>query len=76
MGLSSDQLNVTILNLIQRMEKIVSVLKNARFSGKGRQSLHTCIYVMRICKMLISYVKLDHTLYSINYGIVSVKLSS
>jgi hypothetical protein len=24
---------------------------------------------MTICKMLISYVKLDHTLYSINYGI-------
>ena len=76
MGLSSDQLNVTILNLIQRMEKIVSVLKNVRFSGKGRQSLHTCIYVMSICKMFISYVKLYHTLYSINYGIVSVKLSS
>ena len=27
------------------------------------------IHVMRIGKMLISYVKLDHMLYSINYGI-------
>ena len=26
------------------------------------------IYVMRIRKMLISYVRLDHTLYLINYG--------
>ena len=25
------------------------------------------IHVMRICKMLISYIRLDHTLYSINY---------
>ena len=25
-------------------------------------------HVMRICEMLISYVRLDHTLYSINYG--------
>ena len=24
---------------------------------------------MKICKMLISYIKLEHTLYSINYGI-------
>ena len=38
-----------------------------RFSGKGGQSLH--IYtIMRIRKMLISNVRLDHTLYSINYG--------
>ena len=48
------------------MEKNFSFLKNARFSGKGRQSLH--IYVMRIHKMRISYVRLDHTLYSINHG--------
>ena len=49
------------------MEKIISILKNDSFPGKGRESLHI-IHVMRICKMLISYVKLDHTLYSINYG--------
>ena len=30
----------TVLNLILRMEKKFSILKNARFSGKGRQSLH------------------------------------
>ena len=60
---------VTILNLILRMEKKISILKDARFSGEGRQSLHIIIYVMRIRKMLISYVTLDHTLYSINYGI-------
>ena len=29
---------------------------------------HSYIYVMRIRKMLISYVRLNHTLYSINYG--------
>ena len=42
-------------------------LKNVRFSGKGSQLLHIYIYihVMKICKMLISYV---HTLYSIKYG--------
>jgi hypothetical protein len=38
--------------------KKISILKNVRFSGKVRQPLH--IYVR---KMLISYVKLDHTLY-------------
>ena len=38
------------------------------FSGKGCQSLH--IHVMRIRNILISYVKLDHTLYSINYGML------
>ena len=26
------------------------------------------MHIMRIRKILISYVKLDHTLYSINYG--------
>ena len=42
-------------------------MKNVRFSG---QSLHSyCIIsIIRIRKTLISYVKLDHTLYSINYG--------
>ena len=30
----------TILNLIERMKKkVISILKNTRFSGKGRQSL-------------------------------------
>ena len=29
---------ITVLNLIQRMEKIL-ILKTARFSGKGRQLL-------------------------------------
>ena len=53
-------------------KKIISILKNARFSGKGRQSLHIIIIIniMRICKNRISYVRLDHTLYSINYGII------
>ena len=54
----------TVLDLILRMEKKISILKNARSSGKGRQSLHN-INVMRICKMCI---KLDHALHSINYG--------
>ena len=49
------------------MEKIISILKNVQFSGKGCQLLHI-IYVMRIRRMLILHVKLDHTLYSINYG--------
>ena len=40
------------------------VLKNARFSGKGRHVSHR-YYITRIRKTLISY---DHTLYSINYG--------
>ena len=30
----------TVLNLIQYMEKLIAILKNARFSGKVRQSLH------------------------------------
>ena len=47
-------------------------MKNARFSGKGRQSA-PYVYVMRIRKMLISYVRLDHTLYSINYGILCLR---
>ena len=40
-------------------EKIISILKNMRFSGKGRQLL---IY-KRYENPLISYVKLDHTFY-------------
>ena len=63
-GLCVNEIHSTVLNLILHMEKIISILKNVRFSGKGRQSLH----VVRICKMLISYIKLDHTLYLINYG--------
>ena len=47
-------------------KKIISILKNVCFSGKGCQSLH--INVMRIRKMLISRIKLDHALYSINYS--------
>ena len=35
-----------------------SFLKNTRFYGKGLQAPYK--YVMKICKMLISYVKLDH----------------
>ena len=39
-----------------------------RFSGKGRQSLNVIIiHIMRIRKILISYVRLDHTLYSVSY---------
>ena len=55
---------LTVLNLILRMEKKISILKNARFSVN--RSIY--IHVMRIRKMLISYVRLDHMLYSINYG--------
>ena len=60
---SSFSLNcITVLNVIQRMEKNV---KNARFLVKvvNRSIMH----VMRIHTILISYVKLDHTLYLINY---------
>ena len=37
-----DHLLPYVINLILRMEKnfFFSILKNARFSGKGRQSLH------------------------------------
>ena len=46
-------------------EKLISNLKNVRFSGKGRQSLtYTCKCYEN--KMLISCIKLDHVLYSIN----------
>ena len=36
----------------------------ARFSGQGRQLLHIYTFLESI-----SYIKLDHTLYSIKYGI-------
>ena len=39
------------------------------FSGKVRQSLHIITKLMRIHKKLISCMRLDHVLYSINYGI-------
>ena len=51
------------------MEKIN--FEKRAFSGKGRQSLRPYINVMKIRKMLIYCVKLDHALYSINYGMVS-----
>ena len=39
-------------------------MKNVCFSGKGRQLLiYYIIHIMRI-----RYIRLDHTLYSINYG--------
>ena len=38
-GSAKHQKKNTVLNLILRMEKIVSILKNVHFSGKGRQSL-------------------------------------
>ena len=50
-----------ILYLISNRMHGKSILKNAHFSGKGHQSLHaSCINVMRIRKMLIHCVKLDH----------------
>ena len=35
-------MHITVLNLTLRMKK-KSILKNERFSGKGRQSLHNNI---------------------------------
>ena len=55
------------LNLINTKYGKKINFEKMHFSGKGRQSI--CIHVMRIHKMLISYIKLDHTSYSINYGI-------
>ena len=51
------------------MEKNNFNFENARLSGKNHQSLHI-YYVMRIRTMQVkfSYVRLDHTLYSINYS--------
>ena len=40
------------------------IFQNVRFSGKGRQSL-----IYECYENLIYCVKLDHALYSINYGI-------
>ena len=58
----------TVLNLILCMEKNNNFnFEKCALSGKGRQSLHI-VHIMRIRKKLISYVRLDHTLYSINYG--------
>ena len=42
-------------------------MKNAHFSGKGRQSFH--VYTLwEFLKINANYVKLDNMLYSINYG--------
>ena len=46
----------------------MKILKNHAISGKGRQSLHIIINIMRIRERLISYVKLDH--YSIRISTV------
>ena len=56
----------TVLNLIQRMEKSnnFNVEKCMFFC----QSPHIYVNIMRIRKMLISCVELDHALYLINYG--------
>ena len=48
---------ITVIILIQHnMLKKISILTFARFSGKGRQSLIN----LKLTRMLISYVKLDH----------------
>ena len=58
----------TVLNLILHMEK-----NNFNFEKRtlfwSRSSIASYIHVMRIHKMLISYVRLDHTSYLVNYGI-------
>ena len=54
----------TVLNLV--LHKKINFEKLALFWW--RSSIAPYIHVMRICKMLISYVRLDHTLYWINYG--------
>ena len=36
----SEMLLVSSNTVLNRMEKIISILKNACFSGKGRQSCH------------------------------------
>ena len=47
----------------------ISILKNVRFLVMVvNRSIY--MYIVRICKMLISCVKLDHALYSINYGML------
>ena len=59
---------VTILNLILRIEKKkkISILKNAHLLVKVVS--RSIDKRMRFRKMLIYCVKLDHALYSINYG--------
>ena len=44
-------------------------MKSVHFSGKGRQLIHNII-INVIKVMLISCIKVDHALYSINYGIL------
>lgn len=62
---SEDLFLIIVLNVIERMKKkIILILKNARFSDKGCQSLLIIINVTRIRKKLISHVKLDHTFLS------------
>ena len=50
------------------MKKIISILKNMYFSGEGRQSPQIYTSWEFIKFVLISYVELNHALYSINYG--------
>ena len=59
-----DCITYTVLNLILHMEKN-SILKNACFSA-----IAPYINIIRIRKMLIYCVMLDHALYLINYSIV------
>ena len=54
------------------MEKNTFNFEKRAFSGKGRQSLHIIINVKSIRKMLISCIKFDHALYSINYVITTL----
>ena len=58
----------SVLNLILRMEKNIEKKMRAFLVKVVNRSIY--IYVMRICKklMLISYARLDHMLYSINYN--------
>ena len=49
-------------------KKLISILKSVHFSSKGRQIAHTVIHIMGICRMLISYIKLDDTLFLIDYS--------
>ena len=58
---------ITVLNLILCMEKNFNFEKRVFFLVKVvNRSIY--INVMRIRKMLIYCIKLDHALYSINYG--------
>ena len=51
-----------------RMEKKNSILKKMHAFLVKVVNRSIYIHVMRIHRMLISYVRLDHTLYLINYG--------